>query len=438
MARSGLTSTGSGLLLSRRDLLRVLGVAGAGVAVASCGSDNGGGGGGGGTASKEVTIGSNASDAVPKKAFQEVYSGFNQATGLTAKINTVDHNTFQEQINSYLQGRPDDVFHWFAGYRMQFFAERGLATPINDVWEKVGGNFTEALKASSTGLDGKQYFIPFTYYPWAVFYRKSVFEKGGYQPAKTWDEFVALAKQMQKDGLTPLAFADKDGWPAMGTFDYLNMRINGYDFHINLMGGKESWTDNRVTRVFDTWRELLPYHQQGALGRTWQDAAKSLADKKTGMYLLGMFVAQQFQGSAKDDIDFFAFPEVDSAVGTDSVEAPIDGFMLSKKLKNEEGAKKLLEYLAGAEAVDTYLKSDPSVIAANTKADTSGYSVLQKKAIDLIGSAKHISQFLDRDTRPDFASTVMIPSLQTFIRNPNDVAGLTKKIEDQKKSIFAG
>ena len=29
-----------------------------------------------------------------------------------------------------------------------------------------------------------------------------------------------------------MAFADKDGWPAMGTFDILNMRINGYDFHV--------------------------------------------------------------------------------------------------------------------------------------------------------------------------------------------------------------
>jgi multiple sugar transport system substrate-binding protein len=112
--------------------------------------------------------------------------------------------------------------------------------------------------------------------------------------------------------------------------------------------------------------------------------------------------------------------------------------MLSKKLKNEDGAKKLLEYLAGTEAVGTYLKSDPNNIAANTKADASGYNALQKKAVELIGSAKHISQFLDRDTRPDFASTVMIPSLQTFLRNPNDVAGLTKKIEEQKKSIFAG
>jgi len=53
-----------------------------------------------------------------------------------------------------------------------------------------------------------------------------------------------------------------------------------------------------------------------------------------------------------------------------------------------------------------------------------------------VSKAKSISQFLDRDTRPDFASTVMIPSLQSFINNPNDVDGLVKSIEDQKKTIF--
>ena len=31
------------------------------------------------------------------------------------KINAVDHNTFQENINTYLQGNADDVFSWFAG-----------------------------------------------------------------------------------------------------------------------------------------------------------------------------------------------------------------------------------------------------------------------------------------------------------------------------------
>ena len=108
----------------------------------------------------------------------------------------------------------------------------------------------------------------------------------------------------------------------MGTFDYLNQRINGYQFHMDLVAThKESWTDPKVVKVFDTWKGLLPLHQDGALGRTWQEAAQFLVKKQAGMYLLGSFVAQQFP-AGDTDIDFFAFPEVDSNVGMDAVEAP--------------------------------------------------------------------------------------------------------------------
>jgi multiple sugar transport system substrate-binding protein len=131
-------------------------------------------------------------------------------------------------------------------------------------------------------------------YPWAIFYRKSVWEEKGYEVPKTFDELTALAKQMEQDKLVPFAFADKDGWPAMGTFDALNMRLNGYQFHIDLMAGNKAWDSPEVKKVFDTWRGLLPYHQTDALGRTWQEAAQSLQQKKSGMFLLGTFLNEQF------------------------------------------------------------------------------------------------------------------------------------------------
>ena len=153
---------------------------------------------------------------------------------------------------------------------------------------------------------------------------------------------------MKKDGLSPIAFADKDGWPAMGTFDILNLRINGYDFHIQLMEGEASLEGPegrqglrhlaRAAAVPPGGR-ARPHLAGGRAGR-WPN-------KKAGMYLLGMFVGQQFtEGEAADDLDFFAFPEIDSNVGADTLDAPIDGFMLSKDPENEEGAKALLEYLA--------------------------------------------------------------------------------------------
>lgn len=421
--------TGGVPVIGRRTLLQGMLGAGALAGLTACGDS-----GGSGSSSGQITLGSNWSDPVPKKAMAEVMSKF--SGGGTIKVNTIDHNSFQENINNYLQGGPDDVFGWFAGYRMQFFAEQGLAGDVSEVWNTIGGNFSDAMKKQSTGKDGKQYFVPLYYYPWAVFYRKSVFAEKGYEIPKTLDEFTALAQKMQADGLAPLAFADQEGWPAMGTFDYLNLRINGYDYHVQLMAGEKAWTGKEVKTVFDTWRGLLPYHQADSLGRTWQEAAQSLQKKEAGMMLLGLFLGQQFPDADRSDLDFFPFPEIDSNIGADVVEAPIDGFMMAKRPRNEDGAKKALEYLGSAKAEDIYLKSDPNNIGANNDADASGYSDLQKKAQTLVSGAKSISQFLDRDTRPDFASTVMIPSLQEFIKNPNDVDNLLKSIEDQKKSIF--
>ena len=432
---------------SRRTMLRgalgagALLAAPAGLAACSSGSSSTGSatGGGGGGATGTVSLGSNQSDAVPKAAVQSVMDAFQKAnSGLTVKINTVDHNTFQENINNYLQGAPDDVFTWFSGYRMRFFASKGLAGDVTDVWSNLSG-MSDALKKASTGDDGKQYFVPSTYYPWAVFYRKSVWSEKGYQVPKTLDALKTLGAQMQKDGLTPIAFGDKDGWPAMGTFDQLNLRINGYDFHVNLMAGKEDWSGDKVKKVFDTWKGLLPLHQTDSLGRTWQEAAQSLQQKKSGMYVLGAFVAQQFTpGAEQDDLDFFNFPEVDSTIGADAIEAPIDGYMMSKRPKNADGAKKLLGYLGSPEAQGLAVKADPSVIATNDKADQSSYTALQKKSVEFVKSAKSIAQFLDRDTRPDFASTVMIPAIQSFIKTPDDIDGLVKNIQQQKLSIFTG
>ncbi len=62
----------------------------------------------------------------------------------------------------------------------------------------------------------------------------------------------------------------------------------------------------------------------------------------------------------------------------------------------------------------------------------------RRSSAAIIGVAKHIAQYMDRDTRPDFASTVMIPSFQQFIGKPDDIDNLLKSIDDQKKSIFVG
>jgi multiple sugar transport system substrate-binding protein len=429
----------------RSFLLGVAGLAGAGL-LAACGTSGGkssGGGSGGGGGGTSVTFGSNYSDPAPKKAFGALITAGEKNTGLTVKVNTTDHNTFQNNINSYLQGSPDDLFTWFAGYRVATFAKAGLLATLDDVWDKIGSQFNDATKSLSKGPDGHYYLVPIYNYPWVTFYNKSTFEKGGYEVPTTWDEMITLAKKMKSDGLIPFAFGQKDGWPALGTFDILNMRINGYQFHQDLCQHKEAWTDPKVTAVFEQWRELMPYLQTGSTGRIWQDAAKTLESKKAGMMFQGTNqVAAQYvtDGKGLDDLDFFVYPEIDPQWSQDSMDAPTDGFCLSKKAKNVDGAKKLLEYIGTGEAEATYLQYDQWDVALATDASVPTYNAIQKKSVEAIGKTKNIAQFLDRDSDGGFADNTVAAAIDKFIEDPTSstIKSIQSSLEAQAKTVFAG
>jgi multiple sugar transport system substrate-binding protein len=97
-----------------------------------------------------------------------------------------------------------------------------------------------------------------------------------------------------------------------------------------------------------------------------------------------------------------------------------------------DAAKAFLEYLAQPATQVSWVTQDPSNIAAVKSADQSKYTPLQQKAAKLIGDAQRITQFLDRDTNPNFAgANGMQAFLLDFIKNPNqDLTAFQKKIQD--------
>jgi multiple sugar transport system substrate-binding protein len=222
--------------------------------------------------------------------------------------------------------------------------------------------------------------------------------------------------------------ADKDGWPAMGTFDILNLRLNGYTFHVELATGKQKWTDQRVTTVFKNWSEITQWYSPGLAGQTWQQAADQLVRKQAGMYVLGLFVSDNFKATGVqadlDDLDFFPFPDMGTQYDAEkALDAPIDVWMLAKKSptlgKNRGQANAFLEFFAKGSTQLTVFQSAPGFIPVANDTDTSTYSPLQKKAQQIISNAKRITQFLDRDTRPDFAGPNGMQSfLLKFLQNP--------------------
>ena len=270
--------------ISRRSVLKGAAVGGLGIAaggslLAGCGSKDVGPMKWGGRGLEESSV----------KWHEAVKTAYETATGNTVTLNMNDSNAFQNNLSQYLQGTPDDGFDWMAGYRMQFYADQGLLEDVSSVWDEIGDQFAESYKIASTGSDGKQYFLPTSWYPWGLHYRKSTMTELGLDPENiaTWDDFMKMLEATKKKGLIGYALGDKGGWEAMGSFDILNARINGYQFHVDLLAGKEKWTDAKVAEVFKYFEMMIPYMNKNVLDISWEGMRDLLLQKKCGAMMMG-------------------------------------------------------------------------------------------------------------------------------------------------------
>jgi len=94
--------------------------------------------------------------------------------------------------------------------------------------------------------------------------------------------------------------------------------------------------------------------------------------------------------------------------------------------------KAYLEFWSKGATQGICFQHQPGVIPTGNDADTSAYSDLQKKAVEVVSKATRITQFLDRDTRSDFAGANGAQSLlQKFLANPTqDLVAYQKSIQD--------
>lgn len=383
-----------------------------------------------------IAFGARTVDESPTKQLQALVAAYTAKTGNEVTYNATESNAFQNNLSQYLQGTPDDCFQWMAGFRMQFFAAQGLLVDISDVWEEIGSQYNESYKIASTGLDGKQYFVPQSWYPWALHFRKSTMAEIGMNPEDiyNWDDFMMALEELKGKGLIGLAAGDKGGWEAMGTFDILNARINGYQFHVDLLGGREKWTDARVKEVFAYWEKLLPYQNTNVLDLEWDGAMQLLLQKQAGFFHMGSWFGANFKEQSEEDYNdlwVVPFPEINPDHARDTIDAPIDGFCVAANGANTAGGKDLIKFAGDMEGVQAMLDTGVPMTSANKGQDTSSYDPFQTQQLAVMNEAKYITQFLDRDTRPDFAGPVVGPAIQGWFKDPSSVDSMLESLQSQ-------
>ena len=390
-----------------------------------------------GLAKQTIVFNSFSSDPAPKAATAKLVQLFEEENpDYNVVLNMFAHEDFKTLLRTWLPSKKaPDVVTWFSGERMHYFARQGLLEPIDDIFGKGGftSYFPVAFKSACVS-NGEIDFLPLEWTWVGIWYRKSIFEELGIQIPVTWKQFLDVCEKLKSAGHIPITIGTKYLWPAAAWFDYLDLRVNGLQFHMDLCAGKIPYTDPRVKKVFEYWKQLIDgdYFMKNHSAYSWQEAANYLFAGKAAMYLMGGYFSGIVPQKYIDDIGFFRFPVIDGNIGMYE-EAAMDGYMIPANASNKGGAKVLLKFFAGKEAQQLYVGQATGNIAANK--DVPAPNALAKQAQDMILASDGTSQFYDRDTNPEMATAGMNGFVE-FMMYPDRLNSILQQLEQKRREVF--
>jgi multiple sugar transport system substrate-binding protein len=385
----------------------------------------------------DLVINTDASDPAPKAAFEALVKGFEKANpDVKVKLNTFDHEGYKTSIRNFLTANPPDLATWYAGNRMAPFVNAGLFDDVSDVWAKEGLNDSFKSAAASMTINSKKWGLPYTYYQWGVYYRKDIFAKLKIAQPKNWDDLVKASATLKSNNITPFAIGTKATWTTGGWFDYLDMRVNGYEFHMDLTAGKVPYTDKRVQAVFDKWDDLVKpgYYLANHASYQWQEALPAFVKGEAAMYLMGNFAVAPMKeaGLNEDQLGFMQFPEITKGVPM-AEDAPTDTIHIPAKAKNKVDARRFLAYMAKPEVqaeVNTILGQLPVNKNASMPKDT-----FLKAGFTMLSNAYALGQFYDRDAPAEMAQAGM-NGFQQYMLKPQERQAILERLEQVRQRVY--
>ncbi len=384
----------------------------------------------------ELVINSSLSREATKAAFAEVVEDFEaEYPNIDVTVNTFDIEAYTNAIRNFLVSNPPDVVTWSGGERMRFFVEKGLLMDITDVWDRANLHDAMASSRAAVTVDGKQYGIPRGYYQWGFFYRRDIFEEYGLSEPETWDDFMNVGETLLENGITPVAIGTRFLWTAAGWFDYLNLRINGLDYHISLMEGEASYLDSELDEVFATWGDLVErgFFLEDHATFDWQEGLEPYTSGDAAMYLMGNFIVPALESAGvRDNTGFFQFPIINPEIGVYE-DAPLNTYHVPSGATNFEEAKLFMEFVARPDIQAQYAYAVGN-IPPNKNAPPPE-DRFTRAGFELLNEADGLAQFYDRDTPPEMAQAGM-EGFQEFMTHPERLPEIRQRIDEQRKKIF--
>ncbi|MET3806256.1 multiple sugar transport system substrate-binding protein [Nakamurella sp. UYEF19] len=303
--------TPSGTRLSRRNLLRAMGIGGAALAtaplLAACGGSSTAAASGVGTTTSAATTAASAiagSSVSGGKAFDwmqakgktlrmlrtphpyvsafdsaGLFKDFTAKTGINIAFDDIPEGDYFTKLTSELSGSSStyDVFMTGAYFIWQYgppgwmedlapyITDSSKTSPdynFEDIFEGLRTSTRWDFKKGSALGSGGQWAIPWGFETNVVAYNKEVFDKKGIKPATTFDNFIQLATDLtdKSAGTYGVAFRGSKSWATIHP---------GFMTQFTREGGKDySFADGQYTATMNSDKAV-------AFTKKWADLAKT-------------------------------------------------------------------------------------------------------------------------------------------------------------------
>lgn len=257
-------------------------------------------------------------------------------------------------------GTAPDIYYINSGSMFEDFYNAGALMDLTEIVGELGlMERTNPDYLLPYSVDGKIYSFPgAALTTWqALYVNRDLLEQAGItEDPATVSELIDVCNKLNEAGIAPIAFGDKDGWPALLLVgDYFAQQVTDTSIPDAIKAGTDKFTENaEIRKAIETVAQI---GQAGAFmpGYISQDhtmAIQTFAAGQTAMLYNGSWWTGTAGGTDLGfNLDVIKLPLIDGLTETSSVQMSSDmAWVISSDTDNLDGAKKFLDFITTEEA----------------------------------------------------------------------------------------
>ncbi len=329
---------------------------------------------------------------------------------------------------------PDLVYTWPAASVLAGYAKNNVITPLDAYKEQYGWEIND-FYAGRNSYEGKLYGLPLEQDLMGVYYNKDLFAELGLSVPTNYDEFLAAADAIKEAGYIPIAFGNRDRWPATNTLSLLLGLTSGREKEEEVFFGEEKWTRPEFVKAAETFVDWADrgYFPNGFNGIGYDEANALFNLGQAAMTMTGTWVIQDIARDATFDVSVFMLPPIDQGVAPGTMWGEGSQWHISASASKEaqDAAATFLNCIMAPDKRQTWVEKGFLLPIGTTAEELAGWEAPQLvKDFYSAGLKTSDTNFYDLHTTvPESVTQTLYAELQSLLNKENTPEQFLEKIQ---------